>query len=247
MFKYYFNRGLDSVEALAQLFSSRVWWLPDLICPEVLEVIRRYVGRLEFYHINEDFSWAVKIADSEPKVFFSIDYFGKETDVGCEAPPNTIIIRDSVWFPYPFSPVRPNQIWFNSLRKIFHGQRGIKGSSLISPYRIPAYEEVPNIFNYHGLTWTEMNKRFENYHFCKEIFSKIAIKGHNQEFPSIFPIRLPYRERVLAGIDTPLPGMWADVYDLNNILYKELIFVPLDSRFNTDRLAELADKILRLA
>ncbi len=243
MFKYYFNRGLDAVDILAQNFKSRTWFVPDLICDEVLDALKKYDIRIEFYHINEDFTWAVKVNGRDPKIFYSIDYFGKETNLGKEAPPNTIVIRDSVWFPYPFTPVEHNQVWFNSLRKII---RNAKGSSLISPYRISGLNEVPNISYHPSLTWLEMNRRFENFHLCKEIFSKYAIPEHNQQFPSVFPIRLKNRDKVLENLDTPLPGMWKNQYNLPNRLYKELTFIPIDSRFNSESLIALADKIKEL-
>lgn len=247
MFKYYVNRGLDAVDILAQTFKNRTWWCPDLICDEVLEVLYNYEINVEFYQINSDFSWAAKVVGNDPKIFYSIDYFGKETRLGTDAPPNTIVIRDSVWFPYPFTPVEHNQIWFNSLRKILHAERGIKGANIISPYRISGLQEVPNLFYHPSLTWWEMNKRFENFYLCKELFSKYAVHEHNQQFPSVFPIRLKNRDLILAGLDTPLPGMWRNRYNLPSKLYKELTFIPLDSRFNETSLTELADKIGELS
>ncbi len=243
MFKYYFNRGLDAVDILAQNFKNRTWFVPDLICDEVLATLEKHNVKVELYHINEDFTWATKVNGRDPKIFYSIDYFGKETNLGKDAPPNTIIIRDSVWFPYPFTPVEPNQIWFNSLRKII---RNAKGSSLISPYRISGINEVPNILYHPSLTWLEMNRRFENYYLCKEIFSRYAIPEHNQQFPSVFPIRLKNRDKVLEKLDTPLPGMWTNKYNLSNKLYKELTFIPVDSRFNNESLTGLAGKIKEL-
>lgn len=249
MFKYYLNRGLDAVEVLAKNFSERKWILPDLICDDVLEKISQYVKDIDFYHINENLTWEVAFGkDSSSKVFYTIDYFGSEVDHGRGGPPNTIVIRDSVWFPYPFSPVEPNHIWFNSLRKILHAERGIiKGSNIISPYRISGLQEVPNLFYHPSLAWDEMCKRFDNYFFCKEIFEGFAIIGHEQQFPSIFPIRLKDRERILSNLDVKLPGMWKNRYKLPNKLYDELAFIPLDSRYNRAKLTALADKIKELA
>jgi hypothetical protein len=246
MFKYYLNRGLDVVEILATTFNKRIWWLPDLICDEVVDVVKRHVANIEFYHVGEDLQWSANVGTgSEPRVFYVIDYFGSEysSRLGREAPLNTITIRDSVWFPYPFSSIEHNQIWFNSLRKVI---RGAKGSSLISPFRLTGLNEVPNVFYHPSLTWNDMNKRFENYHFCKEILSKYAIRNHNQEFPSVFPIRLKHRDKVLEGLDTPLPEIWTNKHDLPNELYKDLMFIPLDSRFDKEKLADLATKIMEL-
>src|SRR5258706_1139266 len=243
MFKYYFNRGLDAVDILAQNFKSRTWFVPDLICDEVLDALKKYDIRIEFYHINDDFTWSVTVNVRDSKIFYSIDYFGKETNLGKEAPPNTIVIRDSVWFPYPFTAVEHNQVWFNSLRKII---RNAKGSSLISPYRISGINEVPNISYHPSLTWLEMNRRFENFYWCKEIFHKYPIPEHNQQFRSVFPIRLKDRDKVLENLDTPLQGMWKNRNNLQNILYKELTFIPIDSRFNKESLTGLACKIKEL-
>jgi hypothetical protein len=247
MFKYYLNRGLDAVDILASNFSDRIWFLPDLICPDLIDTIRKHVGKIEFYHIENDLSWAPKIIGNDPKIFFSIDFFGKETQIGRDAPPNTIVIRDSVWFPYPFSPVEYNQIWFNSLRKIFHADKMNKGSNIISPYRLSGVNEVPNLFYHPSLTWNEMCVRFENYYFCKEILSEFAIPNHDQQFPSVFPIVLNDRAKVLTGIELPLPRMWLNPYNLPNEMYNRLAFIPLDSRFLKQKLADLACTIRELA
>lgn len=243
MFHYYLNRGLDAVEILANNFKNKKWLLPDLICGEVVDVLYNHKVDIEFYQINSDFSWAAKVTGNDPKIFYVIDYFGQESNLGRDAPPNTVVIRDSVWFPYPFTPVEHNQIWFNSLRKII---RGAKGSSVISPYRIQNASETPGIFYHPTLTWQEIDKRFENYYHCKEIFSEYEVPGHRQQFPSVFPIRLKNCDRVLEQLDTPLPGMWKNKYNLPSPLYKELTFIPLDSRFDKDRLTALADKIEEL-
>jgi len=245
MFKYYLNRGLDAVDSLAQNFKNRTWFVPDLICDEVLDALKKYDIKIEFYQINEDFTWSANVNGPDPKIFYVIDFFGKEARVGKDAPPNTIVIRDSVWFPYPFTPVEPNQIWFNSLRKII---RNAKGSSLISPYRISGLNEVPNISYHPSLTWWEMNRRFENYYLCNDLFKKFDARpnDNHQEFPSVYPIRLKNRDKILEKLDTPLPGMWKNKYNLSNKLYKELTFIPVDSRFNKESLTALAEKITEL-
>lgn len=239
---YWLDRGLDSVKVLAENFKNRTWWLPDLICDEVIDEVKNRVRNIEFYRVNDDFTWTVKIVGTEPKVFYTVDYFGKESRLGREAPPNTIVIRDSVWFPEPFSPVENNQIWFNSLRKII---RGAKGSSIISPYRLSGPSEVPNIFKHPLLTWQEMNIRFDNYYHCRGLFSELSLP-YEQEFPSVFPIKVKNREKLLMELDTPLPGMWKNPYNLPNNLYKELTFIPIDSRFNKNSLTELSNKIKAL-
>jgi hypothetical protein len=242
MYNYWLDRGLDAVKVLAENFKGRTWWMPDLICDEVLDEVKKRVRNVEFYNINDDFTFSVRVSGDEPKIFYVIDFFGKESRLGREAPPNTIVVKDSVWFPTPFSPVEHNQIWFNSFRKII---RGSKGSTMISPYRLSGPSEVPNAYNHPLLTWHEVGIRFENYYHCKEIFGKLAV-DLNQEFPSIFPIKLKNREKVLMDLDVPLPGMWKNKYNLPNNLYNELSFVPLDSRFNKAALSELADKIKKL-
>lgn len=243
MYHYWLDRGLDAVKVLSENFKNRTWWLPDFICDEVVDEIQKRVKNIEFYHIEEDLSWAAKVVGDNPKVFYLIDYFGKESRVGRDAPPNTIIIRDSIWFPKPFSPVEHNQVWFNSFRKIFRGQ---KGSTVISPYRLSGPAEVPNAYNHPLLTWQEMNIRFDNYYHCKSIFGKMAL-DLDQEFPSVFPIKLENREKILMELDTPLPGMWKNRHGLPNDLYKKLTFVPLDSRFGKRELTELANKIKGLS
>jgi len=246
MFKYYFNRGLDAVDALAKNFRNRTWWLPDLICDEVIDKLKEHEIEIEFYHIKRDFTWEAKVIGNDPKIFYAVDFFGKEARIGRDSPPNTIIIKDSVWFPYPFTSIEPNQIWFNSLRKII---RNAKGSSLISPYRISGLNEVPNISYHPSLTWWEMNKRFENYYLCNELFKEFDARPNDshQEFPSVYPIRLKNRDKVLEKLDTPLPGMWKNRYGLSNKLYEELTFIPIDSRFDRKSLTALAERIIELS
>ena len=247
MFNYYLNRGLDCVEVIAKNLSERTWLLPDLLCPDVIDTIKANVKAVEFYHVGENLDWAIKIAELHPKVLFSVDYFGQENPSSDTAPPNTIIVRDSVWFPMPFSPVKHHEIWFNSWRKIYHAVKGIKGAFIISPYRLSGMDSIPNIANHHALTWWEMNKRWENYYFCKEIFKEFAISHHNQQFPSVFPIKLNNRDEILAELDTPLPRMWVDLHNLGNVLYNKLAFIPLDSRYTRESLAKLASRISELA
>lgn len=243
MFYYWLERGLDAVKVLSENFKNRTWWLPDLICDDIIDEVQKRVKNIEFYHIDRNFDWAPQVIGNDPKIFYVIDYFGKESRVGRETPPNTVVIRDSVWFPKPFSPVEHNQIWFNSFRKIIRGQ---KGSSIVSPYRLSGPSEVPNLFNNALLTWQEVSIRFENYYHCKDVLSEFDL-GINQEFPSVFPIRVKNREKLLMELDTPLPGMWKNKYNLPNELYGELTFIPVDSRFNKHSLTELADKIKRLS
>lgn len=242
MFYYYLDRGLSAVEVLAQTFSDRTWHLPNLICDEVLDKIKEYVTAIEFYEIKDDFSWAAKIGGGNPKIFYIVDYFGKEFRVGNSAPPNTIVIRDSVWFPYPYSRVEGNQIWFNSLRKIF---RGAKGSSVVSAFRLQPLNEVQGIFNHPSLTWREVDIRFKNYYLSINLFNKFIIDDFLVDFPTVIPIRLKDRDRVLeeAGLTGKLPGMWKNTHELDHSYYKELTFIPIDSRFDEAKLTELAQRI----
>lgn len=240
MYHYYLSRGLDVVKVLAENFKNRTWWLPDLIPEEVIDEIQKRVKGIEFYQVNNDFTWSTKIGGSDSKVFYTIDYFGKESKIGREAPPNTIVIRDSVWFPRPFSHVENNQIWFNSFGKII---KGATGSSIVSPYRISGPSEVPNIFQHSSLTWQEVNTRFDNYFHCKDVFGELAIVSHNQEFPTVFPIRVKNREKLLMELEATLPEMWKNKYNLNSPLYKELVLIPLNNRLTKENLSELAVKI----
>jgi hypothetical protein len=239
MYHYYLSRGIDVVKVLAENFKSRTWWLPDLIPCEIIDEVQKKVKGIEFYHVNDDFTWSAKISGPEPKVFYVVDYFGRESRVGRDGPPNTVVIRDSVWFPRPFSPIENNQVWFNSFRKII---RGTTGSSMVSPYRISGPNEVPNIFQHSALTWQEISIRFDNYYHCKDVFGDLAL-NYDQEFPSVFPIMVKNRDKLLMELDTPLPGMWKNSYNLPNHLYKSLTFIPLDSRFSKQALSELAVKI----
>lgn len=245
MFTYYHNRGLDCVEAIAKNLPNRTWWLPDLLCPEVISKVKEHVKNVEFYHIYDDLGWVVP-SSANLDVIYTVDYFGRETVLN-DMPSHTVIVRDSVWFPYPFTPVRPNEIWFNSLRKIFHAERGNKGAYIISPYMLRGIEPIPNLAKHPSLTWWGMNKRWDNYYLCRQIFSWYAIPNHIQRFPSVFPIILKNRDEILSKIDTPLPGMWSDSHNLGNLLYDRLAFIPLDSRFNKQRLSDLANRINELA
>src|SRR5882672_7561436 len=95
---YWLDRGLDAVKVLTLNFKNRKWYLPDLICDEVLGIAKETVSNIEFYHVNDNFTWDmhIKPEDHAPKVVYTIDYFGRESRIGREAPPNTIVIRDSV-------------------------------------------------------------------------------------------------------------------------------------------------------
>lgn len=248
MFTYYQNRGLDCVNIIAKNLHNRTWWLPDLLCPDVISAIKDVVKNIEYYHIDEStLDWAPRILGNDLKVFYAVDYFGKETRLDGNTPRNTIIVRDSVWFPFPFTPVRGYEIWFNSLRKIFHADRLSKGAFMISPFKFHGLESVPNIANHSSLTWWEMNKRWENYNICLELFNHHMVRTHYQDFPSVFPIILNNRDEVLEKLGTPLPGMWEDWHNLGNVLYDRLAFIPLDSRFNRQRLSDLAARINELA
>jgi len=242
MFTYYLDRGLSAVEIIVRQFDDRIWYVPNLICDEVLDKIKEKVSNIVYYEINDDFGWAATIGGAEPKVFYIIDYFGKEFKVGSSAPPNTIVIRDSVWFPYPYSRVEGNQIWFNSLRKIF---RGAKGCSMVSGFRFMQLDTVPNLYYHPYLSWEEADIRFKNYYKCIDIFNKHLIDDFLADFPTVFPIRLKNRDEVLerAGLTGKLPGMWKNKHGLDHTYYKELTFIPIDSRFNEKSLTELASKI----
>lgn len=244
MFNYYFDRGLSVVEHLANTFKGKRWFLPDLICDEVLAKIQEYVKNYEFYHINSDFSWSPTVLGDDPKIFYVIDYFGKECKLGGpSAPPNTTVIRDSVWFPFPYSRVEFNQIWFNSFRKII---RGTTGASVITPFRL-ANNEVNGIFQHPALTWKETDTRFHNFYFLRDLLTEYQVSNFVPDFPTVFPLCLPNRDTVLerAGLTGKLPGMWAGKNGMKsfNPMYNELTFIPLDSRFDEDKLAELVYKI----
>ena len=243
MFKYYTDNEISSIEVLANNFKDRLWYIPDFISDESLSKIKEHISDIEYFYVNDDLSWAPRIIGNKPKIFLSIDYFGKEFFLGKEAPPNTVIVRDGSWFPYPFSPVEHNHIWFNGLRNII---KGAKGSSIVSPYRLSGVNEVPNIYYHPLLTWQEMNKRFENYYHCKEILSAFGIHRFDAVFPSVFPIALRNRNRVLAGLDAELPELWKNKHHLPNPMYKELMLIPIDSRYNKESLTKLADKIKEL-
>src|SRR5882672_2256072 len=244
MYYYWLERGLDAVKVLAENFRNRTWYLPDFIPDEIIDEVKSRVKNIEFYHIDSLFNWSANVGTgSEPKVFYLIDFFGNESLVGKDSPPNTIVIRDGVWLPEPFIPVEHNQIWFNSFRKILPGQRG---SAIISPYRLSGPSEVPNLYKHPLLTWQEIQVRNNNYYHCQDIFKDIR-QLHHHEFPSVFPILLKNREKVLMGLDVKLSDPWKDKYGLGNKLYKELTLIPIDSRFSKQDLTELADKIKELS
>lgn len=240
---YYLSRGLDVVEELAKEFRTRHWVIPNLICDEVLDTVFKYVDDYSYYDVKDDFSWEAKIQGTEPKVIYTVTYFGKELWLGHSKTPNTIVIRDSVWMPRPFAPVESNQIWFNSFRKIL---RGAKGASVASPFRLRGLNEVPNLYSHPDLSWGEINTRMNN--FCE--LSKF-LPDENQieympEFATVFPVRLKHRDEVLKQIEQPLPGMWKNKYKIAHPLYKELTFIPVDSRFDRDHVLRLAEKMILL-
>lgn len=244
MHSYYFSRGLDVVELLAKQFRDREWYIPNLICDEVLDKIFEHVDNYRYYNVNDaNLSWSVDITTNRPKVVYTIAYFGKELVLGSESPPNAITIRDSVWMPHPFSPVENHQIWFNSLRKII---RGATGASVVSPFRLRGCNEVPNIFQHPSLYWDEINKRWDNFFALREFFTPEHQISYSPEFPTVFPVRLKNREKVLSQIETPLPGMWKNKYRMVNPLYRELTFIPVDSRFTPESVIEIAKQMVAL-
>lgn len=241
MFHYYLDRGLSVVELLSKVLRDKTWLIPDLICDEVLSTIKENVEDIKYYSIDQNLNWST-IKNSEDKdnnVIYIIDYFGRAPKI--KFSPNTILIRDSVWFPHPFEPIYGNQIWFNSLRKIF---RGAKGASIISPYRLPS-PEVQGVFHHPNLTIQEMNVRFRNFNHLRKIIPELAIDKFEPDFPTVFPLKLKNRDEVLekAGLTGKLPGMWKNTHNLNNPLYEELTFLPIDSRFSEDQLSERVEKI----
>lgn len=238
---YYFNRGLDVVEELAKHFRNRHWVLPNFICDEVLDTIFQYVNDYSYYDVKDDFSWEKQFTGSEPKVFYAVAYFGKELRLGHVTPPNTIVIRDSVWMPQPFAPVEHNQIWFNSLRKII---RGAKGASVATHFRLAGVNEVPNLFNHPSMIWQEVNHRTNNFISLLEFLPPENSISYIPEFPTVFPIRLKNRDEVLKKIEQPLPGMWKNKYKIAHPLYKELTFIPVDGRFDKNHVLRLAEKMV---
>lgn len=247
MFHYYLDRGLSSVELLAKSFRTRKWFLPELICPDVIDKIKEFGCDIEYYQVNVDLTCDIpRLNDTNPKILYLIDYFGKEhfirksleSEILCS---NTVIIRDGVWFPYPFTEVKSNEIWFNSLRKIF---RGSMGSSIVSPFRL-GNNEVTGVFHHPSMTWREVDIRFRNFYHCKELLQQFQIYSFEPKFPTVFPLRLKNRDKVLesAGLTGKLPGMWSDKYNRSHPFYKELTFIPIDSRFNLDQLTETIQKI----
>jgi hypothetical protein len=235
------DRGLSVVELLVKVFKNRTWYIPDFIHDAVLEKIVEGIDNVECYEIGSNLSWATKVIGDDPKVFYVIDYFGRECKVGMPSPPNTIVIRDSVWFPYPFSHVDGNQIWFNSLRRLF---ANAKGASVISSYRLPI-NEVPGVFYHPSLTWHEMDVRFANYYRCKRLFSKYEIIDFTPEFPTVFPMRIKNRDKILqlAGVEKHFLKPWMNKRDLPNPLYKELALLPIDSKLTEELLLSIACKI----
>jgi hypothetical protein len=242
MFNYYTDRGLTSVEIIVNNFKNHTWWLPDLIPSEVLDIIKQYVSgtNIEYYQINDNFTWAAKVNGNNPKVFYTIDYFGKETKLGTTSPPNTITVRDAVWLPYPFLAVEHHQIWFNSLRKILPNT---KGSSIVSPFRLSGIQEVPNIFQHPSLTWAEISIRWNNFYTLADIFGGVLF---TPDFPTVFPIRLKNRDKVIENLGTSLPEVWKNKYNLPNPLFKDLMFITIDSRYTKESLTALAEQIMEL-
>src|SRR5580658_9877350 len=131
MYAYATSTGLESVKLLADEFWLREWWVPDLICDDILDQLPLPIDRLNFYHIKDDLTidW-ITVDPVGECVFYTIDFFGEEQNIPLENTTEGVItIRDNVFAAFPHRPLRRNEIWFNSLRKLV---RGVTGSLILS-------------------------------------------------------------------------------------------------------------------
>jgi hypothetical protein len=232
---YRVHRGLDAVKVLAKTFSHRLWYVPDFICDEVLDVIIENVPKIKFYNVSEDFKYGT-VDMRQPCIFYSIDYFGKESLQWTN--PNVIMIRDSVWFPDPWSPVLPSQIWFNSQRKIIYGSHGAK---IISYHDLPVRNSFFNDILL-PMSWNEVETRWVNWRTVNSVLADYRVR-YMPEFPTLYPILLPNRDEVLAKLGTPLPGHWKNKHNLDHPFYKTITYIPIDSRFDEEYLLDLSKRI----
>lgn len=236
MLAYVTDRGLDSLELICSKLSGRVFSMPDLVCDEVLQTVRKN-NQVEFYHVNDDFSvdWGTV---SNPDVLFVIDYFGKEQEL--EVYPS-LVIRDGVWFPSITKPLSPNEIWFNSYRKIV---RKAKGSLIQSSIDLGREQRTINLEI--QIDWSI---RHSNFDALKKVLRDYSI-NFVPKYPSLFPVRLANREEVLDKLGRKgikLPGMWKNYSRIPHPLYKELTFIPVDSRFVPKHMVEIGEKIKSVA
>lgn len=236
LYQYTTERGLHSLELICNLFRYKTWLLPSLVCDEVVQAVKAVVPdeKVRFYSIGDNFKPDLDYVVTDT-VFYSIDYFGYEQEFLTEV----VHIRDGVWFPNILRPLRRNEIWFNSFRKI---DRNAKGSLILSPVDLglsaPGSGEDYQV----SINWSV---RWKNYFFLKGQLNDYSI-NYTPQFPSLFPVRLKNRDEVLPKLGITLPGMWQGRLAPPHSLYKELTFIPIDERFNETNLKELSDKIKSL-
>ncbi len=245
MFAYTTNTGLDSLKLIIEKLHLRTWWVPDLICDEVLDEIKNYYSKISirFYHIKDDLTIDWETIDPVGYcVFYTIDFFGEEQDIPLENTTEGVIaVRDSVFSLFPHRPLRRDEIWFNSLRKLV---RGVTGSLILSTVELGGVEASNT--QQLCLTYDELSIREDNKHTVSVLMPEFSVE-HHPTIPTLYPLRIKNRDEVLSSLDFKLPGMWKNKYKLNNKLYQELTFLPLDSRFSRQELVRRCDKIRELA
>jgi hypothetical protein len=236
LYSYTTPRGICCIDLICRALRYKVWYLPDLICDDVVEKVRYYVpnGQIKFYHVNEDFSLDLSNIITKNSVIYTIDYFGMEQP----AQPDHIHIRDGVWFPNVNRPISDDEVWFNSFRKIY---RGSYGSLCLSSFDLGVSEP----FSLPAVT-IQWDVRWRNYETLKRHLEKFSIP-YTPMFPSLFPIRLNNRDEVLSKLEIKTPGMWKGELTPLHPFYKQLAFLSLDSRFSTSDLTQLASQIEALA
>ncbi len=244
MFAYTTNTGLDSLKLIIEKLHLRTWWVPDLVCDEVLDEIKNYYSKISirYYHIKDDLTvdWST-VEPYGPSVLYLIDYFGEEQSHLGYHYPDIITIRDSVFTFYPKCDLRHNEVWFNSLRKLV---RGVTGSLILSTVELGGVEA--SRAQQLCLTYDELSIREDNKHTVSVLMPEFSVE-HHPTIPTLYPLRIKNRDEVLSSLDFKLPGMWKNKYKLNNRLYDELTFLPLDSRFSRQELVRRCDKIRELA
>jgi hypothetical protein len=114
------------------------------------------------------------------------------------------------------------------------------GSKIYSHFDLDAQRMFGHLYE---ISWDEYDVRWRNYDLVRKQFGKC---GPTPEFPTIYPIKLKNRQHVLDNLDIKLPGMWEDTFNLGNPLYKQLAFIPLDSRFDSESLTKLCNRIKEL-
>jgi hypothetical protein len=233
------SRGMESLRTICRsTFANLKIAVPDFICDRVLSVIRLYC-QTAFYHINPDLTIdGSSIPDAD--VFYTIGYFGNVEEIPDKIKNRGIpVIRDGVWFPYPFSWVEPNEIWFNSFRKAAYPANGslliwgAESAGRLSSGSCSSVGDIGAILQ--AASHPERVARADNYRTAQNILWNRVLGA--PAFPAVMALDVidqrNVRERLhVEGIE--MPGMWENHTGEHRAqpLYDTLMILPCDSRFN---------------